>query len=465
MNKPLCVIAGPVFNRSGYGDWTTEVAKSIIRYDKYDVKIVPRKWGVCQSRRYFEEGEVSSEDIGVLNRIINGPLNQQPDIFIQLSIPSEFQKIGKYNIGMTAGIETTIASGEFIEGVNNCDLTIALSNHAKNVLVDSRAYKQMNNGQHQEFKVQKPIEVCFWGADTNIYKKTDEKVQSVEDALNKVREDFAFLFVGQWTHENIYQDRKAIGYLVKTFCETFEKNNKKPCLILKTSGVGFSTTDRFVMLDKIKKIRSKFDNPPNVYLLHGELNDVEMNALFNHEKIKAHVSFTHGEGYGHPLLLQSLSGKPLFVSNWSGHLDFLNKDYVNLLEGKLETIPKQAVNKWLLAESKWFDVSYPLASEKLKNFYQGYSKNNKFRKKAEKLRIENSEKFSIEKMDEKLWSILDQYVPKFATENKFVLPKLKPIGDDNSNSDIGKISLPKLKPIGESNETSNKITLPKLKLS
>ena len=39
MNKPLCLISGPVFNRSGYGDWATSIAKSIIRYDKFDVKI------------------------------------------------------------------------------------------------------------------------------------------------------------------------------------------------------------------------------------------------------------------------------------------------------------------------------------------------------------------------------------------------------------------------------------------
>ena len=49
-----------------------------------------------------------------------------------------------------------------------------------------------------------------------------------------------------------------------------------------------------------------------------------MNSLFNHPKVKAHLSFTHGEGYGHPLLLASLSAKPVFVSRWSGHLDFLN---------------------------------------------------------------------------------------------------------------------------------------------
>jgi len=448
MNKPLCVISGPVFNRSGYGDWATDVAKSLIRYDKYDIKIIPRKWGHCQTRRYFDQID-DPTDLEVLKRIVPEQINQQPDIFVQLSIPSEFQRVGKYNIGMTAGIESTIASGEFVEGSNNVDLNIALSNHAKQVLESTRVYKQPNpQAQPVEIKVDKPIEVCFWGADTGIYKITDEKISSVEQSMDKIEEDFAFLFVGQWTHENLFQDRKDIGNLIKTFCETFSNDSKrKPCLILKTSGVGFSTVDRFKLLKNIDTVRSKFgDNAPNVYLLHGELSAVEMNALYNHEKIKAHVSFTHGEGYGHPLLLQSLSGKPLFVSDWSGHLDFLNKDYANLLPGTLATIPKKSVNKWLIKESKWFNVSYPTAKDKLKNFFYGYKDDSKYIKKAKKLAEENSTKFSLDAMDEKLWSIFDQYVPKFATENKFVLPKLKPADDVLSNPlEEPKLKLPKLK--------------------
>ncbi|NDB56627.1 hypothetical protein EB169_12480, partial [archaeon] len=68
-------------------------------------------------------------------------------------------------------------------------------------------------------------------------------------------------------------------------------------------------------------------------------------------------------------------------------------------------------------------------------------KSEKFTRPAELLRAENSEKFSLEAMDKKLWSILDKYVPQFATENSFVLPKLKPTSSDTEQ----KIVLPKLK--------------------
>ena len=117
MSKPLCVIQGPVFNRSGYGDLATDLARSIIRYDKYDVKIAPTRWGGCPSK--VSDTDINTEeDKKLFSHFLNAPLQKQPDLFVQISIPNEFQPIGKYNIGITAGIETTAASGQFIEGLN-----------------------------------------------------------------------------------------------------------------------------------------------------------------------------------------------------------------------------------------------------------------------------------------------------------------------------------------------------------
>lgn len=446
MSKPTCLISGPVFNRSGYGDWATTIAKSLIRYDKYDVKIAPTRWGNCQSKRFFDDVK-DNEDKLLLSKFLQGQLNKQPELFIQLTIPEEFQPVGKYNIGMTAGIETTISPGSWLEGINRMNLTIGLSNHVKKVFMETKMAKKLENGQQIPIQVEKPIEVCFWGVDTNIFKKTSEKVSTVEEAMSKIQENYAFLFVGQWTHVGLYNDRKDIGNLVKTFCKTFINNppNDRPCLIIKTSGHSYSTVDRFEMLDKINRIReSVSNNSPNVYLLHGELNDVEMNALLNHDKILSHVSFTHGEGFGHTMLQATMSGKPLLASNWSGHLDYLNSQYANLLPGNLVDVDRKSVNQWILKESKWFKVSYSLAEDKLRQVYFA-RKNDKFTKNSELLREENSEKFSLTAMDKKLWSILDKYVPEFATENKFVLPKLKLSNDSEQKQDTIKISLPKLK--------------------
>ena len=52
-------------------------------------------------------------------------------------------------------------------------------------------------------------------------------------------------------------------------------------------------------------------NFPNIYILDGDFTNEEMNSIYNHPQVKAHVSFTHGEGFGRPLLEACISGKPL----------------------------------------------------------------------------------------------------------------------------------------------------------
>ena len=427
MSKPLCVIQGPVFSRSGYGDLATDLAKSIVRYGKYDVKINPTRWGGCPSKTTIDE-LITEEDKQLATNFLTQPLNKQPDLFIQISIPNEFQPVGKYNIGITAGIETTLASGHFVEGMNRMNMNIVTSNHVKKVFESANYVRKYEDGRQDVLKSEKPIEVCFWGADTSIYKKTDENVESIQNALSSIPEKFAFLFVGQWTHKSLYNDRKDIGNLIKTFCNAFKNKNpeNRPCLLLKTSGVNFSAVDRDEILGRIKQIQSEVDGVcPNVYLLHGELTPQEMNGLLNHEKVKVHVSFTHGEGFGHPLLLASLSGKPVISSNWSGHLDFLNPKYASFFEGSVKPIDAGSANEWLIKESSWFYVAYGLAEDKFKQYYHSY--NQSFTEKAELLRLENVEKFSLQSMDEKLWNILGKYVPEFAVEKKILLPKLKKI--------------------------------------
>ena len=435
MSKPICVFQSPCFTRSGYGDWAMSVGKSLLRYKKFEVVVVPTPWG--NTPRKINVSELDKNDLEAVelgNRILRQPLQKQPEVFIQMTIPNEFQTPAKYNIGMTAGIETTVPPGEWIEGLNRMNVNFVTSHFTKEIFQKCQFQKTFPDGRVEPFVMNKPMEVTFWGADTNIYKKTSESVPSVDVELAKFPEKFAFLFVGQWTNLNgLYSDRKDIGNLIKTFCNAFkDKKGERPCLILKTSGINFSIPDRDACLARIAAIQKEVGGDvPNVYLLHGELTDVEMNALFNHEKIKAHVSFTHGEGYGHPLLLASLSGKPILVSNWSGHLDFLNPKYTHLLQGTIRQVAPECVNSWIIKESGWFYVSYSLAEDQLKTLY--YNQTAQSKENAEKLRLENIEKFNIAAMDKVIHEYLDRYVPEFSIEKKIVLPKLKKLDIKKEN--------------------------------
>ena len=444
MSKPVCVLQAPLWTRSGYGDWAVAIAKSLLRYNKFDLHVVPTRWGHCSKKNLDEE---MKDPLGkeLLDKILKGPLNAQPELYIQVSIPNEFlitpqgpMKIGKFNIGMTASIETTAPRAEWLEGLNRMDMNIAMSKHGKDVLAAAQYNKKLPSGLIEPLKCVTPLEVLFWGADTKTYRKTEMVIDSLEQEMSNFKEEFAYLFVGQWTGGSMNADRKAIGWLMKTFLEAFKGVQNPPCLIVKSSGATLSHMDRYECLQKIHEVTQmvKAENPsetlwPNIYLIHGELNDVEMNALYNHKKVKVHISFTHGEGFGHPLLLSTLSGKPLLAPNWSGQVDFLNPRYANYLDGKLEPIPDEAVNEWFIKDAQWHTVDYGKAKEKMRRTFRDYES---FLPNAEALRAENAEKFSIEAMDKEFHALLDKYVPKFAMPAQIVLPRLK------------KLELPKLKP-------------------
>jgi glycosyltransferase involved in cell wall biosynthesis len=182
--------------------------------------------------------------------------------------------------------------------------------------------------------------------------------------------------------------------------------------------------DRDEMLSKIQAIRIAVggDDLPNVYLLHGEFTDEEMNELYNHPKIKAFVSFTKGEGYGRPLLESSISQKPVIASNWSGHLDYLSPNMSVLLPGTVNQIHSSAVvPNMLLPESGWFTVDYKKASSILKDIYNNYKK---YIDGAKKQSYRSRTEFSLDKMEELLLNILDKNAPK---PLELKLPQLKKV--------------------------------------
>lgn len=419
MNKPLLVFQGPIATRSGYGDHARDLLKSIFAMNKYEVKIVPTRWGDTPQNQINPQTEFGKR---VIKNIITG-LDTQPDIFIQVTVANEFKPIGKYNIGVTAGVETTMAPQEFIQGCNKMDLIIVPSEFTKDVLLKT-TYNQIDkrtNKTISTLKIEKPIEVLFEGVDLTVFnsKSTDTKV------LENIETDFNFLFVGHWLQGNIGQDRKDVGMMIKTFCTVFKNvpKDKQPGLILKTSTAGFSVIDRELISKKIKQITESFgDKCPPIYLLFGDLKESELNDLYNHPKVKSMVMFTKGEGYGRPLAEFATTGKPIIVSKWSGHLDFLPKEHTVFLNGELTPIDQSAQNKFILKESKWFTVNYSVAAQKLFQVHKDYKK---YLLESNGLQTNIRKNFSLDKMTEKFGEILTKNVPKQAEHISLNLPEIK----------------------------------------
>ena len=433
--KPTCVVSCPIDTFSGYGHRSRDLIRSLIeaKGNDWDIKILPQVWGNTPW------GFLDNDD-PLRSRFIH-QLTQQPDIWVQITIPNEFQKIGKYNIGITAGIESTCPPPDFIEGMNRMDLNLVSSNFTKNTFSQVQITQNDKEGKPvKTIKLERPIEVLLEGLDMGVYFKKPGK----SGLLDNIDESFCFLFTGHWLPGHFGEDRKNVATLIRSFLETFKGRGTKPALLLKTNKVDYSLLDKEEILKDVNRIRDKFDhkeNLPNIYLLHGEFSNEELNKINNDPKIKSFISFTKGEGFGRPLLEQAITGKPIITTNWSGHTDFIRPEYNVLLGGELKNIHPSAANQWLIEQAQWFNVNTEIASKAMKDVYKHYKKYIENSRKQTQFLKEN---FSQNKMTE----VLKEYMDKInvAVSVPLQLPKLKKVGE-KPKPKLPNIKLPKIKKV------------------
>ena len=260
--KPTFVISAPVDTFSGYGARSRDLIKSIVELDKYDVKVLAQRWGNTPWG-FVEE----NPRWAFLTDLLIPRLEKQPDIWMQITVPNEFQSIGKYNIGVTAGMETTGVHHTWVQGINRMDLNLVSSQHSKDSFINSTFEQKNQQGQVAGIlKVEKPIEVLFEGVDLNIFTELPTPELTFDFNFDQIPEKFAYLFVGHWLQGTFGEDRKNIGLLVRSFLETFKNKKNQPALIMKTSSGGASVMSRDEILRKINQIRKSVNDSPQTHL-------------------------------------------------------------------------------------------------------------------------------------------------------------------------------------------------------
>ena len=427
MDKKLnVVIASPLFTLSGYGKHSMDIVKSLIESynDVWDIKLISNKWGDCTMTEEVDDY--------IAEKVLREPIKEQPDIWIQITIPNEFKPVGKFNIGITAGIESTACSGPWIEGVNRMDYVLVPSNHSKHVFETSVYDKYDKQGNNLgKLKLTTPIDIIFEGVDTKIFHKQlniESNITITED-ISKLN-DFNFLVVSQWGTGALFHDRKDVGGAIVSFYKAFKNKKNTPGLIIKCNGAAYSEIDKERIINNIENIKNidefKNDKLPNIYLLYGQFTDDEMNELYNHSKVKCLFSLTKGEGYSRTFPEFLVSGKPIITTKFSGHLDYLDERYATLIPGELKNIHKSVVWKdILIPESQWLYVNYDTVAMYLKDMFNDYEQ---YLNKSKKLGERIFKDLSFDKMTEKLKILIDTCIEKNYIEpieyEDIVLPDL-----------------------------------------
>ena len=389
------LVKGPALSHSGYGEHTRFVLRSLkSKSDVFDVFLINTSWGATSWISDVSE-EREWIDSLLAKTMHFSQSGGKFDISIQVTIPQEWERLASYNIGATAGTETTKISPLWLKHSMEMDKIIVISEHAKYAF-ENTSYPATNNNTGEDFeaKVTCPIEVVNYPV----------KIVEQENINLELKYDFNFLTVGTWIV------RKNLENTVKWFIEEFK--DKEVGLIVKTSLAKNSIRDRRATEHRLKEMLEPYkDRKCEIYLLHGDLTEEEMTGLYNHPNVKALVSLSHGEGYGLPLFEAAYNGLPIVAPNWGGQVDFLNapvkdkkgktsfKPLFETVAYDLKPIQKQAVwENILIKDSMWCFPKEWNYKKSLKNIFKNYGS---AKSRATKLQNWILENFKEEQMKDK----------------------------------------------------------------
>ena len=375
--KKKIFVRGPVLSQSGYGEQSRFALRALrSRQDLFDIYIQPITWG--RTGWIWEETEFREwMDQRILETQVRIQQKQlQPDISLQITIPNEFEKICPINIGYTAGIETDRVSPQWLQKGNDMDKIFVVSNHAKDTYINTIAQAKNNQtGETFPYKLETPVKVVW---------ENTPLAESCEDIPNfEPRHDFNFICVSQMG------PRKNLKNTIKWFVEEFIDQDVG--LIIKTNTAGNSIIDLEYTEASLKAILQPYKNRKcSVSLLHGDLSEGQMRALYEHEKVKAMINISHGEGFGLPLFEAARLGLPIVSIGWSGQTDFLEDKFLKVSH-TLKNVSKNSVwdgviqkdSKWAYAEQG----SYKMALRMM------YKKHDEFLNTAKELKTSISKNF------------------------------------------------------------------------
>lgn len=303
------LVRGPALTQSGYGEHTRFLLRSLrLNPEKFDIYLISVNWG--QTGWISEDSEERRWlDALILKTHQYAQSGGQFDMSVQVSIPNEWEVIAPYNVGVTAGIETTKVAPIWLEKANLMDKVITISEHSKTVF-ENTVYQGVNKNTQQSMtlRCETPVEIVHYPA----------KVKDTQKINLNLKHDFNYLIVSQWG------PRKNIENALKWWIE--ENWDQEVGLILKTSMKNNSIMDREFTSKNLKTLVDSFlpeDHKCKVYLLHGDLTEAQMQSLYTNKKVKALVNLSHGEGFGLPMFEAAIQGLPVIAPSWSGHCDFL----------------------------------------------------------------------------------------------------------------------------------------------
>ena len=371
--KKTLVIRAPLLSLSGYGVHCRQIFKYALHSNYFsDVRAEIVPWGQTTwlVNPDLEDGLVGK----IMERTGPIPNGQKADVSMQVQLPNEWDaNLAKFNVGVTAGVETNICNTSWVEACNRMDAVIFPSKHTQKTIQNSGTLNVKNYVVPESY-----------------IEDIDQEVTPMSLGLDT---DFNFLTVGQITGASPETDRKNIFYLIKWFCEEF-KDDKDVGLIVKTNSGKATKIDKKMTKTTMQRVLEEVrpGEYPKVHLLHGSMTSKEMASLYKEKSIKAFLTITRGEGFGLPILEAAASGIPVIATNWSAQTDYLSLGKFIPLNYRLNDVHQSKIDGNIFVQgAKWAEVDESDFKKKIKKFRNNSALPKKW---ADDLKLKICEKYS-----------------------------------------------------------------------
>lgn len=305
------ILRAPVLTQSGYGVHARQVARWLLGRHDIDLSINAMPWG---DTPWHIDSAAQNGLIGELMTRTCEPasIRGQGGVSFQLQLPNEWDPtLADVNVGMTAGVETDRCNPEWITACNKMSCVVVPSKHVETCLRATGT-------------ITVPVHVVpeAWSAACAVPAAELPSGPVLDDEIN-------LLVFGQLTGTNPYNDRKNTFFAIRWLCELFA-DDPRVGIVLKTNACRNTLIDRDIVVNALKGVISQVraqGKGPRLHLIHGDMSDADVAALYRHPRMRALIAPTRGEGFGLPILEAAACGLPVVATAWSGHVDFLSDRY------------------------------------------------------------------------------------------------------------------------------------------
>jgi glycosyltransferase involved in cell wall biosynthesis len=324
-------------NSSGYGLAAIAYARALhnagvpVWWQPWFLGSRPAMWGPeaglsSLPLAHAAEADAALADLPALVKAISRPIDY--DTVLVHTVPEHwpaFVEPGKRTVGYTAW-ETDALPAHWPPLLN--------AMHALAVPSSSNAEVFAQGGIHRPVHVVPHIRRHAWSASVR-----DDAI-ALRLRLRIPDEQFVFYSIATW------DPRKALDDLVAGFVRTFGAQDRVT-LLLKTSAVvshaagaraGMPVAD---VVRAIVRVADPGRASANLAVIAADdISGRTIDAI--HALGDCFVSLTHGEGWGLASFDAAAVGKPVIMTGWGGHLDYLGAGYPGLIDYRLS-----GVSGWL----------------------------------------------------------------------------------------------------------------------